>query len=147
MTRLIRREDLSIGADNSQAVLDLAALKAPPGDYTIAFLASGVVKYRYMPEAVSPLEAALKQSQDQAAASAAEVQRLTSELAAAPPESKDAASKALTDATTKKQAADAAASAAATRLKAATDQAAPRDTAEIIASEPIAIRVKPMESK
>jgi hypothetical protein len=139
--------DVSLTTDASQAVLDLAALKTPPGDYTIAFYGSGVVKYRYMPEMVAASEAAHKLAQDQAAASAAEVQRLTSDLAAAPAESKDAATKALAEATAKKQAAEAAVTAAAAKLKAATDQAAPRDTADIVVSQPIAIRVHKAEAK
>ena len=48
----------------------------------------------------------------------------------------------MADATAKKQAADAAVTAAAAKVKAATDLAAPKDTVDIIVSEPIAIRVK-----
>jgi len=44
--------DVSLTADKSQAVLDLAALKTPPGDYVIAFLGSAVAKYRHHPEAI-----------------------------------------------------------------------------------------------
>jgi hypothetical protein len=38
--------DVSLTADASQAVLDLAALKTPPGDYLISFYGSAVAKYR-----------------------------------------------------------------------------------------------------
>ncbi len=37
--------DVPLTADSSQAVLDLAKLKTPPGDYTIAFYGSAVAKY------------------------------------------------------------------------------------------------------
>lgn len=37
--------DLSLTADSSEAVLDLAALKVPPGDYRIAFYGNAVAKY------------------------------------------------------------------------------------------------------
>ncbi|HUQ71739.1 MAG TPA: serine protease, partial [Planctomycetaceae bacterium] len=41
--------DVALTADTSQAVLDLAALKTPPGDYLIAFYGSAVAKYRHHP--------------------------------------------------------------------------------------------------
>lgn len=37
--------DVSLTSDASQAVLDLAALKTPPGDYVISFYGSAVAKY------------------------------------------------------------------------------------------------------
>tara|TARA_R110002049_G_scaffold50370_1_gene142926 strand:- start:6977 stop:9001 length:2025 start_codon:yes stop_codon:yes gene_type:complete len=37
--------DLPLKAETSKVVLDLAKLKTPPGDYTIAFYGGGVVKY------------------------------------------------------------------------------------------------------
>lgn len=43
--------DLSLTADSSQVVLDLAALKTPPGDYLIAFHGGAVVKFRQTPQA------------------------------------------------------------------------------------------------
>ena len=139
--------DVSLTADASQAVLDLAALKTPPGDYLIAFYGSAVAKYRYNLAAIPAAEAVHKKAQDEAAALAAEVQRLTAEAAAAPAEKQGEAGKAVVDATTKKQVADAAVVVAAARLKAAVEQATPRDTVDIVLSEPIAIRVKPAEAK
>jgi hypothetical protein len=38
--------DAPLDADSSEAVLDLAKLKTPPGEYLIAFYGSGVAKYR-----------------------------------------------------------------------------------------------------
>jgi len=38
--------DVPLSADASQAVLDLGALKTPPGDYLIAFYGGAVAKYR-----------------------------------------------------------------------------------------------------
>jgi len=139
--------NVSLTADASEAVLDLAALKTPPGDYLIAFYGSAVAKYRNNPEAVAAAEAAHQLAQQQAAALTAEVQRLTALAAAAPSEKQGEASKAVTDATTQQQAAEAAVKAAAERLKAAVQQATPRDTVDIVVSEPIAIRVKPAEAK
>lgn len=39
--------DLPVNADSSQVVLDLKALNVPPGEYRVAFLGGGVVKYRH----------------------------------------------------------------------------------------------------
>ena len=138
----VPRFDVSLDADQSEVVLDLAALKTPPGDYLIAFYGSAVVKYRYNPEAVAVAEAAQKKATEEAAVATAEVQRLTAEAAAASSDTKAAADAAVAEATAKKQTTDAAVAAAAAKLKAATDLAAPRDTADIVLSEPIAIRVK-----
>jgi hypothetical protein len=46
--------DVSLTADSVQAVLDLAALKTPPGDYWIAFHGGAVAKYRNNPKASPP---------------------------------------------------------------------------------------------
>ncbi|HQX51201.1 MAG TPA: serine protease [Planctomycetaceae bacterium] len=136
------RFDLSLTADTSEAVLDTAALKTPPGDYLIAFYGSVVAKYRYNPEAVTVAEASHKKAVEDATVAAAEVQRLTEETAAAASEKKAEADAALAEAAAKKQTADAAVTAAAAKLKAATDTATPKDTADIVLSEPIAIKVK-----
>ena len=138
----VPRFDVSLDADQSEVVLDLASLKTPPGDYLIAFYGSAVVKYRYNPEAVAVAEAAHKQVTEEAALATTEVERLTAEAAAAASDSKAAADAAVAEATAKKQTTEAAVVAAAAKLKAATDQAMPRDTADIVLSEPIAIRVK-----
>ena len=138
----VPRFDVSLDADQSEVVLDLAALKTPPGDYLIAFYGSAVVKYRYNPEAVAVAEAAQKKATEEAAVATAEVERLTAEAAAAASETKAAADAGVAEATAKKQTADAAVAAAVAKLKAATDRATPTDTADIVLSEPIAIRVK-----
>lgn len=41
------RFDVTLTAEGSEAVLDLAKLKPPPGDHVIAFYGSAVVKHRY----------------------------------------------------------------------------------------------------
>ncbi len=43
--------DASLTAETSEAVLDLAALKTPPGEYVVAFYGSAVAKYRTQPDA------------------------------------------------------------------------------------------------
>lgn len=138
----VPRFDVSLDADQSEAVLDLAALKTPPGDYLIAFYGSAVVKYRYNPQAVTLAEAAQKSAEEAAMLASVELQRHTEVAAAATSENKAVADATVAEATAKKQAADLALTAAAAKLKAATDQATPKDTADIVLSEPIAIRVK-----
>jgi hypothetical protein len=138
----VPRFDVSLTEDSSEAVLDLAALKTPPGDYLIAFYGSAVAKYRYNPEAVTVEEAAHKRAEENVAAATAEIQRLTEAAASAPSETKGEADAAVADATAKKLAADAVLVTTAAKLKAATDVATPRDTVDIVISEPIAVRVK-----
>ena len=78
---------------------------------------------------------------DEATVAATELQKLTDAATAAASETKVDADKAVADATTKKQMLDAAVTAAAASLKSITDLAAPKDTVDIILSEPIAIKV------
>ena len=113
--------DLPVKATSSEAVLDLAALKTPPGDYTIAFYGGAVTRYRYNPDAVTAAEAAQKQADANAAKISSDAQST--------PDQKKAAETAKAD--------------CAKRLKAATDAAAPKDTADIFVSAPIRISVKP----
>ena len=134
--------DVSLDADQSEAVLDTGALKTPPGDYLIAFYGSAVVKYRYNPDAVTAAETVHKAAEELVAAATTELQNRTDEATAAASDNKAAADAAVAEATTKKQAADAALAAAAAKLKTVTDKAAPKDTADIVLSEPIAIKVK-----
>ncbi len=138
----VPRFDVSLDADQSEAVLDTGALKTPPGDYLIAFYGSAVVRYRYNPQAVTATETAHKAAEELAASATAELQKRTDEATVAASENKAAVDAAVAEATVKKQTADAALTAAAAKLKAATDQAMPKDTADIVLSEPIAIRVK-----
>ena len=135
------RFDVSLTADTSEAILDTAALKTPPGDYLISFYGSAVAKYRYNPDSVPVAEMAHQKAVDEAAVAAAELQKLTDAATAAASETKVDADKAVADATTKKQMLDAAVTAAAASLKSITDLAAPKDTVDIILSEPIAIKV------
>ena len=135
------RFDVSLTADTSEAILDTAALKTPPGDYLISFYGSAVAKYRYNPDSVPVAEMAHQKAVDEAAVAATELQKLTDAATAAASETKVDADKAVADATTKKQMLDAAVTAAAASLKSITDLAAPKDTVDIILSEPIAIKV------
>ena len=139
--------DASLTAETSEAVLDLAKLKTPPGDYTIAFYGSAVAKYRYNVEAVAAAEAALTQAKLEAETLAAEVKALADATKSVPVEQKAEADKAVQEALTKQKAADAAVAAADKLLKAATAAAKPKDIVDIVVSTPISIRVNPAEKK
>lgn len=139
--------DVSLAADSSEASFDLAALKTPPGDYVIAFYGAAVAKYQNNPAAVLIAKSAQQKADDTLKAADAELARLVAEAAAAPAEKKPSAEEAVAVAKTKHQTASAAATTAAEKLKAATQQATPTDTVDIVVSEPIAIRVKPAGNK
>ena len=123
--------DIPVKSATAEAVLDLAALKTPPGSHTIALYGSAVSKYRYNPAAVPLAEAAQKKAEQDAVAAAAESKKIAATDANA---AKTAAEK-------QKQA-EAAMAAATSRMKAVSSAAAPADTVEIIVSEPIRISVK-----
>ncbi len=139
--------DVSLTADQSQAVLDTAALKTPPGEYLIAFYGGAVAKYRHQPEAIAAAEETHKKVVQELMVIEAEVKKLTEAAKAAATEAKPEADKAVEAATTKQKAATAAVAAAADKIKQATAAAQPRDIVDIVVSEPITIRVNAPEKK
>ena len=128
----IKEFDIPLKAATHEAVIDLAALKIAPGEYTFAFQSLGICKYRYNPAAVPLAEAEQKKAEQVVAAAAAEAKKLAAEDA-------EAAKKAAE----KQKQADAAMAAATSRMKAITTAASPTDTVEILISEPIRVSVKP----
>lgn len=139
--------DVTLTADGSQVVLDTATLKAPPGDYLIAFYGGAVAKYRHHPEAVPAAEESRRKAEQELMAIEAEVKKLTEAAKAAPAENKAAADKAVEAVAARQKTAAAALAAASERLKKATETANPRDIVDIVVSEPIAIRVTSAEKK
>jgi hypothetical protein len=139
--------DLSLAADSSEAVFDLASLKTPPGDYLIAFYGGAVAKYRYNPNAVAIAEASRLEAQQAVASLESEVKKLAEAAKSAAGEEKLKVDAAIKTLAAKQKALVAAVAAAAKRVKVATDQAKPKDIVDIIVSEPIAIRVIPAETK
>jgi hypothetical protein len=133
--------DVQINADQSQAVLDTAALKAPPGDYLIALYGGAVAKYRHRPDLILVAELAHKKAKDELSAIDVELKKLTEAALTATAEVKLEADNAVEAATVKHKAATAAVAAAAERIKTATADAQPNDIADIVVSEPIKIRV------
>jgi len=141
----VKEFDIPLNAPAAEAVIDLAALKTPPGEFSIAFYGTAVVNYRYNPASIKVAEESQKKAMDDATAQTAEAQRLANEAAAAPPEKKADADNAAKLALEKQKQAEAALAEAGKRLKSATDAAAPVDMAEIFVSEPIRLAIKAAE--
>ena len=76
-----------------------------------------------------------------------EFKKLADEAKAAPADKKAEADKAVAAVAARQKAAASTLAAAAEELKKATEAAQPRDIVDIVVSEPIAIRVKPVETK
>ena len=127
----------------SEAVLDLAALKTAPGDYTIALYGSAVAKYSYNPEAVKAAEEARKKAEAEAAAAAEAAKKLAGQAANAPADKKPEMTSAAREAAEKQKQAEAAMAVATKKMKDASDAAAPKDIVDIYVSAPIRVSVKP----
>lgn len=127
----LKEFDIPLKAATHELVLDLAALKLPAGEHTLALHSLGISKYSYNPAAVPLAEAEQKKAEQLAAAMAAEAKKVAATDANA---AKVAAEK-------QKQA-EAAMASATKRMKAVSTAATPADTVDIIISEPIRIAVK-----
>ena len=139
--------DVASKSAQSEVVLDLAALKLPPGDYALALHGGVVSKYSYNPGALKVVEAEQQEIDKKAALAAAEFQKLTVAAKEAPPE-KAAETQALTKvAGEKMKAMEAAKADVVKRMKTATEIAAPKEIVDIVVSEPIRVRVKAAEAK
>jgi len=138
----VKEFEIPLKAGSHEVVLDLGALKTPPGEYTIAFYGGAVSRYRYNPAAVLTAEAAQKKAEQEAAAVATNAKKLADEAANAPTDKKSEAANAAKIAAEKQKQAEAATAEAAKRMKTLTAAAAPKDTVDIIVSEPIRISVK-----
>lgn len=143
----IKEIDVPMNAATSEAVIDLAALKTPPGEYTLALYGPAVAKYRYNPDAVKIAAQEQKKAEQDALTVAEAARKLAEEAKAAPAEKKAEADSAASAAAEKLKAAEAMKADAAKRMKAATENAAPKDTVDIVVSEPIRLLVKPADTK
>lgn len=139
--------EIPLKAETHEAVIDLAALKTPPGEYVVAFYGGGVAKYRYNPDAVPVAEEAEKDAKAEATAAAEEAKKLAAEVASAPEEKKAEATAASEAAAAKQKAAEKVLADATAKLKAVTAAAKPKDIVDIYVSKPIRILVKPEPAK
>jgi hypothetical protein len=135
--------DVSLASPTAEGMVNLASIKPAPGDYTIAFYGTAVAKYRYNPLGVGLAENEVRKAEAEVQRIAEVLAQQTRTLASSPAEKKSEVEQTLGSLTMQKQAADAALNAASNHLKNVTAQAAPRDTAEIVISEPVTIRVLP----
>jgi hypothetical protein len=133
--------DVSISAASSEATVNLGAIKPAPGDYTIAFYGSAVAKYRYNPLAISLEENQLKKAQEDQQKATELLAQKTQAVASAAAEQKATLEAELADAAKQKQQADAQVTAVQEKLKRINEQASPRDTAEIIITQPVTLRI------
>ncbi|MBS0210108.1 MAG: PPC domain-containing protein [Planctomycetes bacterium] len=138
---------VSLAADKTEVVFDLAALKTPPGDYLIALYGGTVAKYRPWSEAAVKAEAQQRDAQAQVAALDSEAKKLDAAAKAAPPEKKVQADEACKQMATKQKTAMAALNTAAEQAKKAAAASEPKGIADIVVSEPIMIRVLSAEKK
>ena len=139
--------DIPVKAAGSEVVVDLAALKTPPGEYSLVLYGSAVAKYRYDPGALKLAEEEQKKTELEALAIAEAARKLVEDAKAAPPEKKADAENTAKAAIGKQKSVEAAKANAARRMKAATDAAAPKDIVDIVVAEPIRILVKPKDQK
>lgn len=139
--------DLPLTADTSEVVLDLAALKTPPGEYLVSFYGGAVAKYRHRPEQVTLAEAARDKAKQQVADLEAEVKQATEQAATASIDQKEAANKMLAELNARLKVAKDELAAKEKQLQQATEAAKPKDIVDIVVSEPVTICVKPAETK
>jgi hypothetical protein len=139
--------DVPSRSPKAEVLVDLAQLKTPPGDYVLALHGGVVSKYRYNPGAVKIAEEAQKEAERQFNEASEELQRVTSSPAQSASEKTTGSEEALKAAREKVRLAETLKADAIKNAKLATDAAAPKDIVDIAVSEPIRIRVKPLESK
>jgi hypothetical protein len=134
--------DVPIKAATSEAVVDLAALKTAPGDYTLAFKGIGITKYHPSQIAVKMAEEQLKKAKQEVAILTAGAKNLAEKVTTVPAAEKAAATNAAKIALGKQKLAEAAVTDATNSLKTITAAAAPKDILDIFVSEPIQVSIK-----
>jgi len=127
--------EVPLAGESAQVVLDLAALKTAPGDYPLAYLGYAVAKYRHQPEAIETAKLLQQKVEQEIAALAEEAKQKAGDAAA------------LEAIGTRQKAAMAALTAAMNQVKQATDRAQPQDIVDLLATEPVILRVLPTETK
>ncbi len=135
--------DISLSANGSEAKLQSGVVKAPPGEYTIAFYGAAVAKYRYNPVGVTLAETQVRKAEEALQKLIEELAQKTQQAAGAAVEQKAAADAEVAEWMKRKMEAEKVVASSKEQLKQAQSKAEPRDTAEIIVSEPVTVRVLP----
>lgn len=139
--------NVPLKAEAVNAVLDLAAMKTAPGDYTLAYFGSAVSKHRHNPESAKLAEQADKTAEEALRLATASAKELAEAAQTAPPETKAEAEKTAQTAIQTQKDAEAIKLQTAKGLKSANEAALPKDIADIVVTEPIRISIKPADSK
>lgn len=140
--------ELPPAANAAEVTLDLKALGlTAPGEYRLAYLGGGVMKYRHRPDQAAAAEAAVQKTAAEVKALEDELKKIAAEAQAAPPPKKEQAAKALAAVTAKMKAATDALAATKQQMEKAKAAAQPKDIADIMVCEPVTIRVLPGETK
>ncbi len=138
----MKEMDVPIKAATSEAVLDLAALKTPPGDYTFALKGIGITKYHPSQDTVKMADEQLKKAAQEVTTLTAAAKNLAGKVTTAQAAEKAVAANAAKIAAGKQKVAEVAMADATKLLKTVTAAAAPKDILDILVSEPIRISVK-----
>jgi hypothetical protein len=138
----LKEIDVPIKAASFEAVLDLAALKTPPGDYTLAFKGIGITKYQPNQDAVKMAEEQLKKAAQEVTTLTAAAKNLAGKVTTAPTAEKIEAANAAKIAAGKQKMAEVAMANATQHLKTVTAAATPKDIIDILVSEPIKVSIK-----
>jgi len=138
---------IPLDKDASEAILDTAKLKTPPGEYTIAFYGGAVAKYQDNLPAVAVAEEALKQAQNEVTLLADRAKSLAEQAQATMDEEKGTLEESARDAQAKQKAAQDVVTAAEKALQQAQKNATPKDIVDIVVSSPIRIRVNPAQAE
>lgn len=133
--------ELPLAATTAEVMVDLAALKTPPGEHVLAFSGIGVVKHRANPDIVRVAEEEQQRATREVTAITAAAKALAEQAAQAPDVEKAEAAKAVASASEKQKSAEAALARATARVKAMTAATAPQDILDFVVSAPIRISV------
>ena len=139
--------DIPLDQDSSEAVLDLAALNTPPGEYLIAFYGGAVAKYQHYPQAITLAKERKQQAEAELEACNADVKRLTDNVNSTEANKSTDVAEQLKDAQGKQKELQARVAAFEKQIQQATRAAVSKDIVDIVVSEPIKIRVLPAEKK
>ena len=134
--------DLPGRATTAEAVLDLAALKTPPGDHVLAFSGISVCKHRSNPAVVAIAEEERRRAGQEVASLTAAAQAAAVRAANASAAEKADATAAADVAVAKQKSAESALAEANRHAKAMQEAAVPKDILDFLVSEPIRISVK-----
>jgi len=134
--------DLAVGSATAEAVVDLAALKTPPGEHVLAFSGISVVKHQANPDVVRVAEEERKRAEAEVATRTAAAQALADDAAKASAEARAGAAEAARVAAERRKEAEAVLARATAHAKAMAAAASPQDILDFLVTEPIRISVK-----